>query len=280
MKRRHNKRKRLLSGMFAFLMTLSLVLLFICIGLSIGVFNTRSITTSIDRSDYHNEVFHTIREKNAGILSQAGLPEELLSEIITLERVYVGGKNYVSATLKNEQPQLNYDHVREDIVEKLKQYIETEGVSITPLLDDGLDMVADAVLNEYKNGVQLQFVNYFMEYRETFNRGITFVVPILLLVIGSLGYILFRMQRYKHRGLRYITYAVIAASALVIFPAAYMLFTKGYQRIEVGPDYYYDFISYYLKWDITVFAYIGVMGAILSTVLGSLVRFMKSRLDG
>ncbi len=276
------KKKRIMqkgiSSTFAFLLTMIFVCLFALTGLYYGVFNNRIILSKVNESNHYNEVYEELQERAQDIMEEAGLPLSLLAETITLERVYIGGKYYIEDTLAGKEPVIQSDKVRTQLEQNINEYLMEEGISRTKELDAGIKEVIDKVEQEYKRGIHFQFINYIAEYKASFMRLFRIGIPILLLLVGTISILLIKLHRYKHSGIRYIAYAMIASSCIVIISSAFLLINKSYERMVQQPDYYNRFLTSYLRWDIQVFMYLGGIGMLLAALLIILVAYLKNNI--
>lgn len=281
MKRKHRRIKVLLSTFFTFLLTLLLLILFFSMGLGIGAFNNQSIRKAIDKSDYLDKAYADIRERAEEILSQSGLPSSLLSDIITQSRVHADGMNYASEALSAKQEQDNTNSsikLHEEVQAAILEYAHEEEVWQSDEMSDSIIMIADAIEDEYKSSVEIKFLEYYLDYKSGYKRQMMVIIPSSMLLIGILCYMIIRMHRYKYRGIRYISYGLIASSVLMMALAWYSLYTKAYDTIRIAPYYYQHFIYLYLKLSIAAFAYIGMMGILVAVVLITLIGAMRNRI--
>ena len=280
MEKKQKLMQRIISSIFAFLLTMIFVSSFTLTGLYYGVFNNRIILSKVNESNYYNEVYKELQDRAEGILQEAGLPLNVLSDVITLKRVYVGGKYYIEDTLSGKEPVINTDKVRSQLEQNIDQYLTEEGISRTKELDTGIEEVIRKVEQEYKRGIHFQFIDYIAEYKASFMRLLRIAIPILILLAGIISVLLIKIHRYKHSGIRYIAYAMIASSCIVISSSAFLLITKSYEKMKQLPFYYGRFLTNYLKWDIQVFLYLGGIGMLLAILLITLVAYLKKNITG
>lgn len=293
MERRHKKTHAWISLAFAFLLTVLFVILYISFGMGMGVFNSRSITNSINSIDYYDRVYAAVTQSTEELLLQAGLPDTILSDIITPGRVHVDGMNYVNEAInrkqKNditvyEEPQsqpryiLNKE-IELHILEYMEQeFIEQKSIRQSAQFSEEIATIVNAIEYDYNNKVQLKFVDYLMNYKIDYNKIMIIMIPSLILLISILCYMLIRIYRYRYRGIRFIVYALSASSILTIILSLYLLISRSYSKFVITPDYYNEFVSEYLKLSITVFAYIGMMGILLAILLITLIGFMRNKI--
>lgn len=277
MKQSKSKVQSLISSIFAFLLSLLFVACIVLLGLYFGVFSDRIIISKVNESNYYNEVHKELNDRVETILLDAGLPSSVLTEVITLERVYIGGKYYIEDTLSGKKSVIKTDRISVDLTKNMNQYLIEEGITQTDELDLGMKEIISEVEQEYKRGIQFQFIKYITEYKAYYMELMRIIIPILVILIGFICYILVKMQKYKHRGIRYITYAMMSSTWITILTASFLLLTRSYNKVEVLPEYYDRFLTNYLRWDIQVFLYLGGMGALLSILLIGLVSYVKKK---
>ncbi len=269
--------KTLVSSTFSFLLTLLFFTLFVCIGLSFGIFGNKSIISKINETKYYDKVYVELNKRADEIILQAALPVTVLDDVITLDRVYVGGNNYINGTLKGEKPQINTDKLRSNLQEHIDQYLTQQAIEKTDEVKALEDNVITRIEEEYLSGVELKFIDYFVDFRTSFGNVMKLIIPLSVVLACVLCVLLIRLHKNRHRGLRYINYALISSSLLLIIASFSLLISKGYEKLNVMPAYYRDFLIAYFKWDIQVFLYIGCIGILISAALVSLTKFFKDR---
>lgn len=257
-----------ISLIFSFLLTVLFLLLFILLGLYFGAFNEKLIKQKINESNYYNETYSIIYSKAESIVKDAGLPVSVLENAITLERIYIGGKYYVEDILSGKEPAYKTDKLETVLYININNYLTEQHIVKTPELEAGMGELTERLLQEYRRGIQFDFIKSISRLRQVYLRIIMIGLPALLILMSIIIYSLIRMHKYLHRALRYINYGVIAASLFTGVIAAVMLFLlKIHNKVTVQPEYYSLFLRNYFKWDIQVFLYIAGLGAVLTAIL-------------
>lgn len=279
MKHGKTKLKTLLSSTYAFLLTLLFFTLFVCIGFGFGVFNNKNVISKLNETNYNTSVYDEMKTKAEEIVKQAGLPVSVLNNVITMERVFVNENDYIHSTLEGKKTEIRTDKLKTGLNNNMNQYFKEQGISQTADVKTVADKVVTKVDQEYQSVLKLRFLNEYVKYKVRFDHLITIVIPVLVVLIGVLCFLLLKMHHHKHRGLRYINYALISSSLLFTLGAIYLLLNRGYKNLNVMPYYYRNFLEAYLKWDIMAFLYIGGMGILISIAMISLTGFLKSRMS-
>lgn len=275
----NSKIQKFVSSIFALLLSIILVVIILLIGLKFGVFNDNVILRKVNESNYYNEVQKELTERTERIILGTGMPDTVLTDVITLKRVYIGGKYYIEDTLAGKNPVIKTDSIKEQLSNNISQYLTKERITRTKELDSGINEVIGEVELEYKRGIQFQFIHYIYEYKAYYSKLVKIILPVLIIGVAIICYFLIRLQKYKHQGIRYIAYAVMSSTIITLLTTTILLVTKIYEKINVSPGYYNTFLINYFKWDIRVFLYLGGLSALLSVLLISLVGYVKATLE-
>lgn len=210
-------------------------------------------------------------------MSQAGFPTNILDDVITLDKVYISGIEYVEEVLGSKATN-QYNGIRDEVNKKIDDYIKEESITETNEISEKTQSISTAIDDEFSGKIRLKVLEYLMEFKSQYNRTLVIMVPCILIMILVICYLLVRMQRYKHRGVRYISYALFASSILTILIALYILLFEDYSNVAVNPDYYNSLISEYLQMNIRPMIFIGLLGLAAAFVTVKLVGVMKRRI--
>lgn len=278
MEHRKKLKMKVISLLFTFLLTMLLIVLFICLDLYFGIFHDKSILRKVNESNYYNEVCKEINSDAEDLVTEAGLPVSVMKDVITLERVYISGKQYIETALKGRTVNISTTKLREKLIENINSYLAGADILQEQELVAGVEGLVQNVEQMYLQGIRVDYVHYLTEYRLKFLSTLRWVMPLILLLIGVICYFLINMHPYRHRGIRQIDYALNASSILAIVTAVVLLNTGRYMQYEVTPEYYRKFITLSLQWNFQVLLYLGCIGAALSLVLITLIGVMKNRI--
>ncbi len=270
--------KTFLCCVFSFQLSLLFLALFLLAGLYFGAFNNRVILNKVSESGYYNEIQKELNSRASIIFAESELPAYLLTEVITLERVYTDGRYYMEEVLAGKDPGTNTDKLKDTLKQNIDGYLEENFISPAEELDAGLDGLISRVEQEYKREIEFRFIYYMGEYKTYYRGFVKKAVPVILALTGIISFMLIKMHRYRHRGIRYITYAMITSSCIAGSLACYLLLVKAYDRITVSPEYYSRFLTGYFKWIIQVFLYLSGLGILISVLLIILTGYVKKRI--
>lgn len=261
---------------FALVLTLLFFFLFLSVGLLFGVFNNRVILNKISESNYYNRVYQKLEERSDEIFLSHRLPDTLLDDVITLEKVYVSGRNYIENALQNKEYKIPLTQIEEALEQSISEYMMEEGIEETPEVTSGIKELVALISGEYRRSIEFQFINYISIYRKSVYQILKWIFPLGIVCSGLFIFLLLRLHPYKHRGVRYLASSMLSSSSLIILGSLLLLMSRFYNKMQIAPDYYFTFVQEYLKWSTIIYLYIGGMGILIGIVLMGLVRYMKA----
>lgn len=251
-----NIMKQAVAFVFSFLLTLCFASCLVLIGCELGIFNGRIIVSQLEKTDYYTNVRVAIEENAAELLLPSGLPESIMEGVIDAEEVRHDTENAVRMSLKGQGYKADTRGLEERFRQNIQTYIEENDIALSEETEAGIEQLFKSVKKEYERCMDFPFIKYFVRYRTVFHK--LFVPATALFVIMSVVIcaLLLRLQRWRHRGMRYINYATLAAGWMIGVMAMIPLASKVYTRINVSPKYMYDLLVGVVRMDLLVFLYL------------------------
>ena len=277
MKYKRIKLRLATSVVFSLLLTLLIFVLLLNIGIGFGVFNNNAVIRTLNKTSYYEKIYSDIHMKVQELLKSADMPAELFDDVINKRRVHVALNNYVNNTLLGEVAFLGTDKLVSELNDCIENYYDTLK---TEHIDEIKTIARELIYNielVYNNSIQNPTIYIILDIREQFTKVLIYLYPILIILIAVIGFCLIKLYRHKHRALRYINYAMLAASLLLIIFSTGYLVKGNYEWLNGLPDYYCDFFSSYSRFSIQASLYTGFMALILSAALISLTTYVKKR---
>ena len=276
MKLDKSKLPAITSSLFAFLLTILFTILFFVIAGYIGLHNSRCITVAMNQSNYYEKLYQVITKNAEAAAMEAGLPKSVLTDVITLERVYINGNNYIEETLNGEEAIIQTDNLSERLSTNINQYITRQGFAVTEDIKTKCSAFIDEIKQEYHDGLQLKLIKDLNSLRLGYQNFMMLIVPVLVLLIGFLCFLLIKIDTHKYRGVRYITCSMIAASLLLVTAGIALGGLSPFSGLELSPDYYREFIEAGLQWMFKVFLFLGGISLTMSMALILVTSYIKN----
>lgn len=257
--------KSYISVLYGVVLTLLFFTIFVIAGLSIGVFNDKSIHRSLSESKYFYQIYDELNEKAKEIVKESGLSISVLENAITLDLVYTQGKYYANDSILGKQPTIETELLEHTLTDNINQYLVQRGIE--PKEKDFVKGVVNRLSKEYKNSLECRFFGYYAEWKNSFYLLTKFLIPVVFILIGIICYFMFKSHGYNSKGVWYLVYAFMAATIILAGLTGYLLMISHNEALTVAPDYYREFLLDYFKWDSKVFLLISGFATSLSIIM-------------
>jgi len=205
------------------------------------------------------------------------MPLDLFDNVIDRKRIYVACNTYVNRALQKEAAPINTEKLVSELDETVKNYYEGLGLQRT----EDIKTISDNLIKEaeqiYNDGIQLPIIDIVKELRQVYLNLLIFIYPLVVFFIALIILCLLKLYQHRHRAVRYINYAMLAASLLLIGMSTGFLFYKSYEWFNVLPDYYGIFFSAFSRLNIQACLYVGVFSLLISAVLIAFTAYLKKQ---
>lgn len=262
----HKRRRRmrhLVSLILSFLLALCITSFLVLVGCKVGIFNTSVLLSQLNKTNYYENISNAIRENVGDIIRPTGLPDSVLEGVIDDDRVYLDVKATIEASLENKEYHADMTYLEQTFTNNIDAYIKKEHKLSNASTQAGLKKLLNEIKAEYIRLLDFPFIKYFVKYQAMYDKIFLPAAGGLLVVIIVLCFALIKMQRWAHRGIRYISYATLASVIMTgILPLIIQL-SGAYKRINISPKYLYNLLVGVISSDMTVFLYLS-LGCILA----------------
>lgn len=256
--RRKRRIRRLVSLILSFLLALCITSFLVLVGCKVGVFNTSVLLSQLNKTNYYENISNAIRENVGDIVRPTGLPESVLEGVIDDDRVYLDAKATIEASLENKKYQVDMTYLEQTFTKNIDAYIRRENKLSNASTQAGLKKLLNEIKEEYIRLLDFPFIKYFVKYQAMYEKIFLPAAAGLLVVIIILCFVLIKMQRWAHRGIRYISYATLASAIMTgILPLIIQL-SGAYKRINISPKYLYNLLMGVISSDLAVFLYLSL----------------------
>lgn len=277
----NNKMKKFLKSfisiILSFLMSVIFTVMSLVVGIYIGFLNENRIIDGLNYKDYYKGVEKTFFENAKDLSTPIGMPDTVLNDIVVSEKIHSDVKNYVISSVNGKNYTISTDELKIKLAENVREYFAQQNMEMTPEQEATVPEYTQLIADEYLKTVKVPFVNHFSEAKNLVRKIMFIVVPVCLIVSAFIAFILIRMRKWKHRGIRYIVYSTLATALMVALPGVVVLCNGFYKRINIASDYLYYALVKYVANGLWVFVYLAIVWLALSVGLLFLIRFIKSK---
>ena len=241
-----------LNGALCLLLTISLSLT--CILSAVGFnLNKGMLNKHIIASGYNNIISSKILDRLNNYADINNLPHEIFDGFIGIEYMSSDIYEYIVAMSdgKNNKKYINDINNRRSILaSKVKQYV-SENMDLTDeqkaTINDDVNNFVDKCATVYINNLKSNILEKSFRYINFIDKYITLIIIILLLVDCLLIYTLVSIQKWKHKGYRYILYSLIGSELTMIALAGYFSINNIINRIAIVSQEIYSLVTTILK---------------------------------
>lgn|GEM_PF-2586090 len=271
------KLRKITSFIFSFLLTLLIYIFLVNLGLCYGLFSDNCVISTLNETNYYDKVYEELHFKVKELLDGCNMPLDLFDDVINQRRLYMASNTYISKSLQKETPQINTDRLIAELHEKLDRYYAELGIEQTEDILAKTQGLITEVEKEYNKRVRFPVVDIIMKIRREYAGLLLYIYPLVLILAAVIIVCLLKLYRRKHRSMRYINYAMLAASLLLIASCAGLILNKAYEWFNFMPGYYRDFLVVYCRLNIQACLYTGVLSLLISAVFVAFTAYMRNQ---
>lgn len=267
-----------LSTIIAFLLAIFLTMASYLGGTYFGLFNKTLILDSMNKTSYYNSIITYTQEKAESLAIPIGIPAEVFNDVFTLDETYAEGNALIKAKLNGANYTPDTTNVKQRIVANINTYLTTQNLSVTSEQKANITTFAQTVADEYSNNLSIPYLQYYVQLRNMVSKLVMIGLPVFLLLSLFAIVLLIKLHTWMHRALRYIAYSTLAASLMTAVLPIYILAKGVYRRINISPEYFYNFVMSYITQSIFTFLYISLLLLAISAAIIVVIYFRRREL--
>lgn len=274
-KRKHSKGRFIVSSILSFLLAILLTVATVALAFKIGFINKGRILDGLNYKDYYGGVESQFYQDVKDLATPMGLPEKVLDGIVEQDMIHDDVKGYVDACFAGREYTFHTEELQHNLTEHIYQYFQEQGWQLSEEQLTTIPEFTRLVADKYVEDLKVPLVEHFDNINAKYTKIMVLVltgclIPGLVIVVA-----LIRMQRWKHRGVRFIVYSTLAASIMSMVPALVVLISGFYKRISIEMEYLYHAIVQYVFNGCMVFIYMSCVWVAVSVGLLLCIRYLK-----
>lgn len=267
-----------LSIIIAFLLSIFLTMASYLGGIYFGLFNKTLILDSLNKTSYYGAIVDYTVDKAEALAIPMGLKPEVFKDVFTLDETYAEGKTLIEANLNGREYTPNTSKMKERLISNINLYLKQQNLTTTTEQQANINTFANTVADEYSKNLTIPYIKYFTNLRNIFSKLVIVGIPVLLALSAFAVFLLIRLHSWLHRALRYIAYSTLATSLMTAIFPIFLLINGSYKRINITPEYFYNFIMNYITESILTFIYISLLLLAISIFLIAAIFFKRREL--
>lgn len=260
----------------SFLLSISLTLLTLLLVIEWSGLSRSSFSKNMSANKYYDHVKEDIYDEAEAITIPTGLPDEVLTDIITTDKISQDVNGYINASF-NEKI---YRPDTKDITRKLRRNIETflqkEGIDATKEQNRNINTYIASVEEIYIDTVKVPFLSLFEKARIIYNKIFLIGLAGGLLFSMICIYMIIKLHRWIHKAFRFIVYSTIATGLMTGILPTYIITSGFYKKINLSPEYFYNFIVDYITNILKAFIYFSTVWLVISLLIIAIIGIMRT----
>ena len=273
-KKSNSKRKFYpLSIILSFILAGLLAIAGYLVGASFGIFRSNIFLESAAKTGYYTSVHEQFIENAMDLGKPMMLPDDVFEDIVDADKMTSDIKQVYNSRIDKKDISVDTSSVKKKLTDNIYKYAQDNDIAIGDEQKSAIEEFVTSIEKEYKTEVDITYINYYVSFRNMYNKFFIILIVILLVLAVVDIVITIKDHHYVHRGLRYVTYATLAAAIMTgVLPL--VLFIQGrYKHLNIKPVYFYNMFvdvinkSLYSFMAVSVFFILVSAGLIIATVI-------------
>ncbi|MDF2686082.1 MAG: hypothetical protein K0S55_1263 [Clostridia bacterium] len=263
---RNENIRSIMSVLLAFILCLCIFFLNVFLSCALTLFNQNFIISAINKSQFYEGAKKAIEEDFISLAIPAGIPEEIIYDILDENTVYNNiTQNYISL-FDNKYKSYDDNEMKSLISMNVREYAIQKGVGGVEF-EKELPELVGYFMDIYNKHINIPFISYYRSFRNTFNSiSIWFIVITIIITITIITFF-YNLYIHKKKILRYLYYSFSGASIMTIIPSLIFYNIELSHRINISPKYVYNLISEVLEQGISIIFYSGLFLLVISIII-------------
>lgn len=235
-----------ISYVFSFILSVFLLLGTVCLTALNSLFS-ESFFCSVIQDDYYQAVLNQVVTEAEDYTIPVGLDLSVLDGVFAVDDVKRDVNGHVTAAFRGYEFRPNVESENARLYANVAAYLEEGHVAVEGETEDVIQAYIEDIDSIYLDEVPMPGIALIKAAREKVRGAVTAALIILFALSFILAVVLLRLYRYPHQGMRFITYA-FGGCALMCFALPFGLYlSKVYEHVLATPEYFYIFVSGYLR---------------------------------
>ena len=214
--------------LLSWLSSLLLTLLALFLVLLTTVCSPSFMKQQVARSDFSEAAYTYLYDNYTSYGAASGFSADVMTAAISRDQITADMESAVTRLYKGDTALDARDAIQTSTYENLIADLDSRGIKITQDIASAVDIVADACRQDYSNYVAIPLASQLYTIIEKFNCAVPAAVCITAVFCAVSIFLMLRLASAPRFGVRCLTYAFTAATALcalaatAIYPALHL----------------------------------------------------------
>lgn len=261
-KRRHGRLRGILKAVLVTEIAAIFVILELIAGLWLGAFQDSAILNRVNETDYYRTVHEELRHDTRISFALMGIPEEVMDQAITYERVVLASRQQIENNLNQGNYKADTTILTDQLKLDIQDYLEQQSVTMTDKAEVGLNLLIQRIDAKYEKLLEWPFGSWWAQFSTEFRTFASKALPLLLLLAVSTHALLLWLHHYRHRAVKRCGTGICIGSVTVILMGVIPYLTGVMGPKEMIPEYMGQFFRIYMTgitWAVMAAGGIGIL---------------------
>jgi hypothetical protein len=245
-KRNHKEKeiniiRTLLCTLLSFLLSLAFLALAFLTVIQWSCFNKNTFYHNLVSSKYYENIQADINAKAEDITLPTGLSLEVLKGTTDLSIIEQDINAYIEASFRGEVYVADTGLMENKLEQNIDQYLRSVGIKPDQEQKNNIADYVTTIAEEYKDATQMPLLNYLISARDIYRTIFPIGIVTCIVIAGIIIVMLIKMNARLPITLQYVVFSTIAAALMLAIAPAAALLSGFYKRIQLSPQYYYNF---------------------------------------
>lgn len=256
----NNTARAVVSGIFAFVLTL---VLFAGTGLSVvrfGVLEKNGIISSMNE-DYYRASYENVMSEILHYTLPTNMDVKIIDNVFEYDKVKSDIKGVVVAAFDGKEYEPDLTEEKRKLENNVYAYFEENTPEAEGDVEDICREYVKDVAKLYSDKIRMPGMELVLKARNKFARIVTIVLIVLAAAAVVLIFMILRINGRADRGFKYLAWSFYANAIMLAAVPGYIFFTGRHKRLSLTPEYFYRLI-------------VGFVGKLLKSCLAAAVVFL------
>lgn len=232
----------------------------ILISVKIGFASEHAIMNALDDVDYYLIVYDDFMGKCESLAIPNGLNATVFNGVFSMEQIHSDGSSYLKAELNSTPFEVDLEGYKQKLSRNIYAYVKKNNLTAD---GDAGEIVADftnEIMDYYIDIIRVPHAASMGAVVRTISDYFPFLfVAMILLSVCTIWILIKQNPRKKSRLFRYLSYSIMSGAVSTLIVPFFCDITKFYKKLQIYPEYLYEFIVNYLENGAYVMLIIGLL---------------------
>lgn len=266
----------IINFILSFLLSITLTGLSLLLVVEWSGFSRSSFDKNMSANHYYDFVKNDIYNEAETITLPTGLPNEVLNNVFTSFKISQDVSKYIDASLNGKLYTPDTAGISKELRMNIMNYLKKEGMQVSQEQQSNIDSYIASIEKMYMDTVKMPLISVFAKARGFYQKIFPIGLAVCALLIIICITMIIHLHLWIHRALRAITYSTLATGLMTSILPLYILNLGFYKRINLSPEYFYNFFTDYITNIFQAFVYFSVAWIVISVIIMTSIKMIKN----